>query len=312
MVKDKTENKVKIGSKTKSKTVGSVQEKHSERTAPQKRIMTPLKELNLTNRFLFDEVMEDAATQQEALSIILGRDITLAGQGQSEKELRVSPLARSIRMDVFAVDEESVVYNTEMQNRRKDDLIKRSRYYQGILDTSLLEAGVPNYNSLNQTYLIMIMTFDLFGLGKYCYTFVTKCVEVPELILEDGATRIFLNTRGTNDDEVSKELREFLHYLEHTTDAAAKQTQSSRIRRIHDRVQKVRSNEEIGVKYMQAWEEKYYDRQEATEDAKRSMARNLADMGVPLEKIAGAAEADLETVRRWIEGGKEEELEDDI
>lgn len=36
----------------------------------------------------------------------------------------------------------------------------------------------------------------------------------PELTLEDGATRIFLNTRGTNDDEVSKELREFLHYLE--------------------------------------------------------------------------------------------------
>ena len=74
------------------------------------------------------------------------------------------------------------------------------------------------------------------------------------------------------------------------------------------------------MKYMQAWEEKYYDRQEAREkgfakgakDAKRSMARSLADMGVPLEKIAKAAEVDLETVRRWIEGGSEEEIEDDI
>ncbi len=33
MVKDKTENKAKIGSKTKSKTVGSTQVKLSERAA---------------------------------------------------------------------------------------------------------------------------------------------------------------------------------------------------------------------------------------------------------------------------------------
>ena len=31
----------------------------------------PLKELNLTNRFLFDEVMEDAETHRTVLSIIL-------------------------------------------------------------------------------------------------------------------------------------------------------------------------------------------------------------------------------------------------
>lgn len=120
--------------------------------------------------------MEDAATQQEALSIILGRDIFLTGQGQSEKELRISPLARSVRMDMFAVDEENIVYNTEMQNRRKEDLAKRSRYYQGILDTSLLEAGVLDYNSLNQTYLIMIMTFDLFGWGGEVYAGVGRKV----------------------------------------------------------------------------------------------------------------------------------------
>lgn len=39
--------------------------------------MVPLKELNLTNRFLFDEVMEDPATQQEVLIIVFGREIPL-------------------------------------------------------------------------------------------------------------------------------------------------------------------------------------------------------------------------------------------
>ena len=42
-----------------------------------KQPLIPLKDLNLTNRFLFDEVMEDARTQQEVLSIILGKEIPL-------------------------------------------------------------------------------------------------------------------------------------------------------------------------------------------------------------------------------------------
>ena len=39
--------------------------------------LIPLKELNLTNRFLFDEVLEDPQTHQDLLSIIFGRDIPL-------------------------------------------------------------------------------------------------------------------------------------------------------------------------------------------------------------------------------------------
>ncbi len=34
--------------------------------------------------------------------------------------------------------------------------------------------------------------------------------------------------------------------------------------------QKVKSNEEIGVKYMQAWEEKYYEREEGRKKAANS------------------------------------------
>ena len=230
-----------------------------------KQNLIPLKELNLTSRFLFDEVMEDSQAQQDMLSIIFGREIPVLQHSETEKEFRVSPLSRSIRMDIFSVDEEENIYNTEMQDKKRNDLVKRSRYYQSLMDTSLLEPGIPNYNLLNQTYLIMIMTFDLFGYGKYRYTFAPRCEEVPECTLEDGAVRIFLNTRGENREEVSEELIHLLHYLEHTTDAVADGSQSERICRIHERVCKVRSSEEIGVKYMQAWEERYYERQEAQE-----------------------------------------------
>ena len=76
--------------------------------------MIPLKELNLTSRFLFDEVMEDPQAQQDMLSIIFGREIPVLQQNETEKEFRLSPLIRSVRMDIFSVDEEETVYNTEM------------------------------------------------------------------------------------------------------------------------------------------------------------------------------------------------------
>lgn len=231
--------------------------------------IVPLRELNLTDRFLFDEVMEDPHIQQDALSIIFGKEIPLLEKNETEKELRISPLIRSIRMDVFSMDEEKVIYNTEMQQSRRTDLAKRSRYYQALVDTSLLEPGIPNYNLLNDSYIIMITPFDLFGYKRYQYTFRASCMEESGYTLEDGATRIFLNTRGENDEDVSQELVEFLHYLENTTDEAADNTESERIKRIHDHVCKVKASEKIGVKYMQAWEEKYYEREDALEEGRK-------------------------------------------
>ena len=71
--------------------------------------IVPLKDLNLTDRFLFDEVMEDKQTHRDVLEIIFQREIPLLEENGTEKELRVSPLSRSIRMDVFAIDEEDTL-----------------------------------------------------------------------------------------------------------------------------------------------------------------------------------------------------------
>ncbi|MCC8139522.1 MAG: Rpn family recombination-promoting nuclease/putative transposase, partial [Lachnospiraceae bacterium] len=264
----------------------------------------PLQELNLADRFLFDEVMEDPDTHRDVLSIILGREIPPLVRAETEKEVRISSLARSIRLDVFTMDENTDVYDTEMQKVWKKDLAKRSRYYQGIIDTGLLKPGIADYNLLNNTYIILIMTFDLFGYGKYCYTFRPVCQEVPGCTLDDGATRIFLNTRGKNDDEVSPELVEFLHYIENTTDQTAQSSSSERIHKIHDRVREVRQNEKIGVRYMLAWEEKYYDREEARKEGRMEKLAELVKKklakGKTVEEIADALEEDVDTIRELI------------
>ena len=185
------------------------------------------------------------------------------------------------------------------------------------MDISLLKPGIPDYSQLNESYLIMITPFDLFGCGKYRYTFRAVCEEEPGCVLEDGATRIFLNTRGTNDDEVSQELVEFLHYVEHTTDEAAEHAGSERIRRIHDRVRKVRNSEEVGVKYMQAWEEKYYEKEEARKkglqeglqeglqngarNKLKDLVRKKLERGKTVEEIADALEETEEVIQELIQ-----------
>ncbi|MCD8098476.1 MAG: Rpn family recombination-promoting nuclease/putative transposase [Lachnospiraceae bacterium] len=257
----------------------------------------PLQELNLADRFLFDEVMEDTDAHRDVLSIILGRDISLLDDSETEKEVRISSLARSIRLDVFAIDENQDVYDTEMQKVRKPDLAKRSRYYQGIIDTGILTPGIPNYKLLNNTYIILIMTFDPFGYEKYCYTFKPVCQEVPGYVLRDGATRIFLNTHGKNDDEVSAELVEFLHYVENSTDQTAQRSSSERVHRIHRRVQEVRQNEKAGVKYMLAWEEKYYEREEAREEGREEGRKKGREEG----REEGRETNTMESIRNLME-----------
>lgn len=79
--------------------------------------------------------------------------------------------------------------------------------------------------------------------------------------LEDGATRIFLNTHGKNSEDISPELNELLYYMEHTTEEISCST--SRLQEIKNYVNIVKSSEEIGVKYMQEWEEKILEKRKA-------------------------------------------------
>lgn len=147
----------------------------------------PLKDLNLLNRFLFAEAMEDPENMWTVLEIILGKDIMLKYLPQVEKEERKSALRRYVKLDVWAQDVEDTVYDTEVQVKNTGNLPKRSRYYQGMIDSKLLEPGEIDFNRLNSIFIIVIAPFDLFGKKKYKYTFKMKCMETPEVELNDGA-----------------------------------------------------------------------------------------------------------------------------
>lgn len=228
-----------------------------------------LKDLNLMDKFLFDEAMEDKDNMKTLLDIVLGQDTHLKYPPQTEKEFRNSKGNRQIRLDVYAIDEDDVVYDTEPQKQNTKNLPKRSRLYQGLIDSNLLPPGSIDFNALNTVIIIMIMPFDLFGYELYQYTFRMKCEEISELELEDGATRIFLNSHGKHPEFVNPELIELLEYMEKSTDTVAKKCESKRIHQMHERITKLKSSKEMEIKYMQKWEEKEIERQEAYAEGER-------------------------------------------
>ena len=112
------------------------------------------------------------------------------------------------------------------------------------------------------------------------YTFRMTCDEVPGLELKDGGVRIFLNTHGKNDDEVSSELSEFLHFVEHPSKDNGN-FQNPRVQKLADQIENIKSNQEVGVKYMRLWEE--------LDDAKKE------------GEIMGREESQIESIRNLMD-----------
>ena len=107
---------------------------------------------------------------------------------------------RSIRLDAWAADETGRQFSTEMQNDTEtDDVRRRSRYYQGLMDSPILKSGKKTrYRHLPSTVIIFITQEDIFGQDRAMYTFTEQCEEVPGLHLEDGTRKIFLNMSSRN------------------------------------------------------------------------------------------------------------------
>ena len=198
-----------------------------------------LQELNLLDRFLFSEVMADNEILEDVLEIILDRPVPLKDKAQAEKELRRTPQNKSVYFDVYGEDIRDVAYDMEVQQKNTKDLPKRTRYYNGMIDLNMLHPG-EDYSQLKDAYVIMIMPFDLFGEGKYKYTFHMRCDEIPGLKLHDGATRIFLNTHGTDAEGVSEELIQLLRYFEQTTEENAAGSHSRKIENLQKRVEEIK------------------------------------------------------------------------
>ncbi len=206
-------------------------------------------DLNLSNYFLFAAAAEDEETSQLLLETLLG--IKVSGVKVSvEHSLLYSSDFRSVRLDVYVSDTVEVHYNMEMENDERTSLPQRSRYHQAEMDVIALKPG-EDFSELKPVYVVFICTFDPFGEGLYRYTFINRCEEKDFFPLGDGATRVFLSTKGTNESEVPKELVNLLHYVENSTDAYVGEVDDPTVRKLRERVRDLKRSREWEARYMQ-------------------------------------------------------------
>lgn len=271
-------------------------------------------EMNLCDFALFLSVMKNKEAHEITLSIIMeDPNLQLAEVHVEEVVLNKSG-KRAIRLDAWAKDAEGTQYNTEMQNDIDgDDIRKRSRFYQGLIDTPIMKSGKgTKYKQLPSTVIIFITKEDIFGEDLAKYTFTEQCEEVEGLHLDDGTTKIFLNMASKNG---SPELVSLLQYMKKTQlDNPDVIIQDDRMRKLDSIVTEVKESEEWEAAsmsiYSVAWENgikagrdeglKEGLKEGIKEGQQKGEKRKLVELvckklrkAKPVEEIAGELEEDI-------------------
>ena len=221
----------------------SLEGMHGGRIRKKKPYNIAWEKLGISNDFLFGKVMQDAQLCKELLQRILpGLKIDHVEYPEGQKAIRPDAAAKSIRMDVYVRDGKGTVYDIEMQVADTGELPKRARYYQGMADLQLIDRG-EHYKKLKPCYIIFICLSDAFGKGRHKYTFENTCREDTDILLKDGAIKIFLNASSQMDD-VSRELKAFPDYV------AGQKPEDSYVEKLEEAVKEAKKNREWRHEYM--------------------------------------------------------------
>ena len=256
-----------------------------------------LQDLNLMDRFLFSELIENAEAYKLILEIILEREINFKGEPVAENEKRKELLGKIARLDVCAIGDDDRVYNAEVQKENENNMHKRMRYYGALMTSKLLPEGTIDYNKLSDLCMIVIAGFDMGGEGKYRYTVRRMYEGYPDKEVYDGEVILYLNTKGKDTAGVSNELIAMLEYFEETTDDKALSSGYERIIRLNEIVSSIKANDEIGVKYMNAYEERMHDIQEAREQGEKTGEERGRTEGLEAGIAQGEASKALEMAK---------------
>ena len=199
-------------------------------------------ELGITDAFIFAKVMSNKEICKPVLEQILNIKIRDIEYLDYEETIQIAPGSKSIRLDIYVEDDNNTVFNLEMQTTNYEELPKRSRYYQDIIDLKLIEKGQA-YDILKTSYVIFICTFDFFKKDRSVYEFENICVEDANIRLNDGTHKIFLNTKGDRDG-IGRELQLLLDYFD------GREPESKLARDMQKKVFEARGNDQWRREYM--------------------------------------------------------------
>ena len=201
---------------------------------------------------------------------------------------------RSAIMDCVARDSEGKQFDVEIQQDNEGASPKRARYHSGLMDMNTLNPG-QDFDELPESYVIFITRDDILGYGFPIYN-IDRHIKEADDSFQDEAHIIYVNSRKQEDTELGRLMHD-LHCK--NADEMHSPVLAKRIHELKD-TQK-------GVELMCHEMEKIYSEgMESGEKrgelkAKKETALSLAEMGLPVEKIAKAVNHNVNEVQKWID-----------
>ena len=268
----------------------------------------PWEELTISDNYMFQLVMREPKLCKYLLEKLLQIEIQEIKFLDNEKTLDAGLDHKSIRLDVYVKDEAGRTYDIEMQcaNQGRRNLVKRAFIYQSMIAVDQLKKGI-RYEKLNPQYVIFICTFDVFGKGLPIYWIESSVRQNRDIIVEDEAHRIFLNSKAA-DYEKDDDMADFLRYV-NGQEAVGKFTQE-----IDRAVRMIKTEEGRRMQYMLFTQEIQWMKEdsfaegeakgmakgkaEGKAEEKLEAAQKLLQLGVPVETIAAGTGLPLEEVQK--------------
>ena len=268
---------------------------------------TKFQDLNLSDDFLFSKVMGDETVLRPVVEKILGiriREMTIV---QPQKVIEIEPDSKGIRLDIMADDEEGSRYSVEMQNENEYNINKRSRYYHSMMDLDLLQRG-ERYQDLRKNIVIFICTFQPFvKFRRHRYVFEKRCLQEPELALDDEMTTVILSTKGSEKD-IDEEMLSFLRYMEDSRDEVAAGSEGDLVKLVHEKVRVVKQSKVREAEYMKLQERDRKNYLEGREEGIREGKEEGIREGLQEGKRQGELLAVIRMTRAFVGQGKEIEI----
>ena len=191
--------------------------------------------LTISNSFIFEKVIQNPELCKEMLERLMDIPVEHIEYPNDSKNKCLHVYLRNSKETMCYVVIQLINNGTPAQ------LSQRVRYYQEAIDLEAFAQGI-SYDELPNSYVVVVCTFDVFGLDLQKYTFENKCKE-NNVSLNDGTAIVFFNTSGAKGD-ISKDTENILKFIE---DNAVRDDFTERLAQ---EVQKIKKEQEYQIEYM--------------------------------------------------------------
>jgi predicted transposase/invertase (TIGR01784 family) len=244
-------------------------------------------------------IFEDIPCTEVLLSVILDRDDLIVKKVVPQYEIK-NLGGRSVRLDIFAVDQENRAYNIEIQRKDSGAVRKRARYNSSLLDAHVTDPG-DEYDDLADTYVIFITENDVLKENRPIYH-VHRFIEESGKLFEDGSHIIYVNSRIRDDTALGKLMHDFFCS---DPNEMENQTLAKRVRYFKESEKGVKTMckvmEDLGKDYFnEGWVGGWAGGMADGEKKKaKEMALELFKEGWTVGKVASVVKYDDATVEKW-------------